>query len=375
MGSALTPSIRQPRELPCQPHRCIRGGRSRSWWRGSSRARTRPPQADTLARHRARFPSIEELHRCRRAGPDGAAGLPLRRPVRRRRLPRSAGERPVRRLSTASPGATTRTSTSISTTSGGRLASSAVLPVFDKKRVFAVQGASCRRPRTTARQVPVLLSADRRRQHDVCAATTISVSATTTAVYFNPSTAGRHSPASTWRSSPTGARSRPTRATSISRLKHGLRHRFPLQHVQERLLPNRHRLRAPAKASATSSSSAGPSDMRTPLPASRSAPSGSRSRLRRRVDGGRATRAEVLSRRSDSARPRNAGRIPACGRSTSASSTISSRTRFSARATQTDTRAVNVNTIDEVPDRAGSPTASARRRVADGPSSSTGPTP
>ena len=244
----------RPRQLSRRPPRSPgprdRSSRSRVFKAGmrSGRLDTSVGRAPTSG-----FPSIEERFTdADGAGSGRAAGLLVQRRFARGRLPRPAGQRARRRLLRRHVARSTPISTSIATASAPSTCAAAVLPIFDKKRVFAVQGR-------------------------LQSAATDSGAGQTVPFYFKPTLGGstshrgvqrlplsrRHRCLSE-RRVPLGSVLGPRHGAlhrlgqgradvgraRLSRPRARLRHRVSLQHLQGGLVPRRHRLAA-AKASQT----------------------------------------------------------------------------------------------------------------------------
>ena len=104
------------------------------------------------------------------------------------------------------------------------------VPIFDKKRVFAVQGASCRRPPTMASRCPSTFNrpwaaASLRSYNDFRFRDETGVSTL--------STGGRHSQPSTWRSSTMGSVAPEVDDLRLSNLKDGYGIGFRFNTLQE----------------------------------------------------------------------------------------------------------------------------------------------
>ena len=157
------------------------------------------------------------------------------------------------------------------------------------------------------------------------------------------STAGRRSRVWTWRCSRISARL-PTRSatSSLGDAAERLRHRAALQYLQGRVLPDRRRRRRPGRHPRLLQVLQG---VLTDAHLARvSALCCWRSARCCPAPG----RSSIATIRCGGTRRRRTR--PSPSRSTSASSTTSSRTRSSMPGTKTRRRAVNVNTVDEVPD-------------------------
>ena len=330
----------------CVSASCSRDARSRD-------GRSLTPQAQTAARHAVRdlcirasgrdaidrFPSIEErFDDDRGSGSAGAAGLYLYGEAFAEFDYRDEpGQRQRGRLLHGCRGGSTPTAI-WTATAFGRFDAHAAALLSDLRQEARVRGAG-RLVATASRRgqhVPFFMQPTLGGGHSLRSVSDYRFR-DTQPLDSTSSIGGKHFRRSTWRSSPTSGKVAP-RACDLDfgDSKTRLRHRFPLQHGSSRSSSRIDIATGGGEGRETSSSSARllTSNLHT------SAVSAALSLAGWRCAAGccrpaRAARAQVLSRRPDLARPRNARTPRACRRSRSAVSSTSSRTRSSKRATST----------------------------------------